>query len=69
MPIKIDRQIAEEIRALVREGMTQKEAAYRVGLSKSAVSMIVANKVWSNHEDSDHHRRAAAVDRDGDSPS
>ena len=69
MPVKIDRQIAEEIRALVREGMTQKEVAYRVGLSKSAVSMIVANKVWSNHEDPDHHHRAAAVDRDGDSPS
>jgi hypothetical protein len=50
LPVKIDRQIAEEIRALVREGMTQKEVSYRVGLSKSTVSMIVANKVWRDDE-------------------
>jgi hypothetical protein len=68
MPVKIDRQIAEEIRTLVREGMTQKEASYRFGLAKSTVSMIVANKIWSNHEDPDHHHRAVAVDHSGDSP-
>jgi DNA-binding NarL/FixJ family response regulator len=50
MPVKIDRQIAEEIRALVRQGVTQKEIAYRVGLSKSTVSMIVANKVWRQED-------------------
>jgi hypothetical protein len=46
MPVKIDRQKAEEIRELVRQGVTQKEVSYRTGLAKSTVSMIVANKVW-----------------------
>jgi len=51
MPVKIDRQTAEHIRDLVRSGMTQKEVGYQVGLSKAAISMIIANKVWKDAED------------------
>ena len=48
---KIDLQKAEEIRHCVREGISQKEMTYRTGLTKSTVSMIVANKIWKNNQE------------------
>jgi len=54
MPVKIDPLMAAVIRELVRQGVTQKEVSYRTGLSKSAISMIVANKVWKQKQEPEH---------------
>lgn len=44
--IKINQEIADEIRKLQKQGLTYKELCDKFNLAKSTISYIVNNKIW-----------------------
>ena len=47
MTPKIDQATADKIRKLYRDGIPNKILAWRFGLAKSTISMIVNGRTWS----------------------